>query len=106
MRARDFVYHVTCFTCCMCNKTLLPGDFFGMRDNVIYCRDDYEGILQGMSPGQGIPNGSPGVLGGSVMDSIPYYPETKRTQKGRPRKRKIAAPENNGYRLGKNSIIK
>ncbi|XP_052219473.1 LIM/homeobox protein Lhx9-like isoform X2 [Dreissena polymorpha] len=102
MRARDFVYHVTCFTCCSCNKTLLPGDYFGMRDHVIYCREDYENAVQGLGPGlspaAGIQSGSPGMMGVDGMEPIPFYPETKRTQKGRPRKRKLAAPENSGYR--------
>lgn len=102
MRARDFVYHVTCFTCCMCNKTLLPGDYFGMRDSVIYCREDYEGVIQGLSPGRGLQSTSPGVMGGPGLENIPYFPESKRTQKGRPRKRKLQPPENSGYRqLGK-----
>ncbi|XP_060598268.1 LIM/homeobox protein Lhx9-like [Ruditapes philippinarum] len=99
MRARDFVYHVTCFTCFLCNKTLMPGDYFGMRDNMIYCREDYENMMQGAPQGQGLqPSASPGMMGGPGIENIPYFPpETKRTQKGRPRKRKIAAPDN-GYR--------
>ena len=93
MRARDFVYHMTCFTCSLCLKTLLPGDYFGMRDNAIYCREDYEGILQGFSPGPGLNSPSPGALPGPPIDNIPFYTGAKRTQKGRPRKRKISAPE-------------
>lgn len=106
MRARDFVYHVTCFTCFLCNKTLLPGDYFGMRDTMIYCREDYERLMQDeTSQGQGHglqPSTSPGMMGGPGLENIPYFPtEPKRTQKGRPRKRKIAAPET-GYRsMGK-----
>ena len=102
MRARDYVYHVTCFTCCMCNKTLLPGDYFGMRDSVIYCREDYEGVMQGLSPGSGLQSTSPGVMGGPGLENIPYFPESKRTQKGRPRKRKLQPQDSGGYRqLGK-----
>jgi LIM homeobox protein 2/9 len=81
----------------------MPGDYFGMRDNMIYCREDYENMMQGAPQGQGLqPSASPGMMGGPGLENIPYFPpETKRTQKGRPRKRKIAAPDN-GYRtMGK-----
>ena len=94
MRARDLVYHMTCFTCILCHKSLMPGDYFGMRDNTIYCREDYEGILQGYSPGMGLQSPTPGTI---PIDNIPYFTGPKRTQKGRPRKRKIVAPEGNGF---------
>lgn len=95
MRAKDFVFHMNCFSCYACTKTLLPGDYFGMRDGLVYCRDDYEAIIQG----QTLQSLSPGVLG-SVPDDIPFYTGSKRVQKGRPRKRKIPPPEANGYTQG------
>ncbi|EEB19660.1 Ultrabithorax, putative [Pediculus humanus corporis] len=42
MRARDFVFHVHCFTCTVCNSTLTKGDHFGLRDGAIYCRTHYD----------------------------------------------------------------
>lgn len=38
MRARHLVFHVTCFTCVVCNSALTKGDQFGMRDSQIFCR--------------------------------------------------------------------
>ena len=42
MRAREFVYHVQCFTCAHCHVQLTKGDQFGMSGPVIYCRDHYQ----------------------------------------------------------------
>ncbi|KAH7636631.1 lim/homeobox protein lhx9-like protein [Dermatophagoides farinae] len=43
MRVRDHnVYHLQCFTCAWCNVTLAQGDLFGVRDNLVYCRNHYE----------------------------------------------------------------
>ncbi|GIX82369.1 hypothetical protein CEXT_613831 [Caerostris extrusa] len=46
MRAREHVYHLHCFTCATCNKPLTKGDYFGLREDVIYCRAHYEMLLQ------------------------------------------------------------
>ncbi|XP_013147486.1 PREDICTED: LIM/homeobox protein Lhx9-like [Papilio polytes] len=42
MRARDMVYHLTCFTCIACGTLLSKGDVFGMRDGLVYCRPHYD----------------------------------------------------------------
>ncbi|XP_067662093.1 LIM/homeobox protein Lhx9-like [Haliotis asinina] len=88
MRARDLVYHLSCFTCSSCNRALTPGEQFGMKDHLVYCRTDYEIIFQGeylqsLSPELGGPN-------------IPYYNGVGAVQKGRPRKRKSPCPELEG----------
>ncbi|KAJ8301045.1 hypothetical protein KUTeg_022564 [Tegillarca granosa] len=82
MKARDMVYHISCFTCASCNKTLATGDQFGMKENLVYCRTDYEIIFQeeyfhGVDPGLSCP-----------PVPIPYYNGVGAVQKGRPRKRK------------------
>lgn len=84
MRAKDLVFHISCFTCASCNKTLTTGDQFGMQDDLIYCRNDYEIIFQGdyfsrMHPAMPCPNGG----------HLPFYNGVgTAVQKGRPRKRK------------------
>ncbi|KAK1327959.1 hypothetical protein QTO34_012381 [Cnephaeus nilssonii] len=50
MRARDAVYHLSCFTCSTCSKTLTTGDHFGMKDSLVYCRAHFEALLQGEYP--------------------------------------------------------
>jgi LIM homeobox protein 2/9 len=42
MRVRDNIYHMQCFTCAWCNTTLSQGDYFGLKDNLVYCRTHYE----------------------------------------------------------------
>ncbi|XP_043938069.1 LIM/homeobox protein Lhx9-like [Protopterus annectens] len=42
MRARDAVFHLGCFTCRSCDRPLLTGDLFGMREGQIYCHVHYE----------------------------------------------------------------
>ncbi|XP_013402765.1 LIM/homeobox protein Lhx9 isoform X2 [Lingula anatina] len=87
MRARDLVYHLTCFTCVTCNRGLTPGDQFGMKDTMIYCRTHYELMLQG----DYLPALSPTMPG--LTAQLPYYNGVGATQKGRPRKRKSPAPD-------------
>ena len=38
MKARDWVYHLNCFTCVSCNKVLTTGEHFGMKDDLIFCK--------------------------------------------------------------------
>jgi LIM homeobox protein 2/9 len=74
---------------------LTPGEEFGLRDGLIYCRTDYELISQGdyipsLSPGGlGLPGHSPNGAG-----SVPgFYNGVGSVQKGRPRKRKSPLPD-------------
>nr|XP_042907001.1 LIM/homeobox protein Lhx9-like [Parasteatoda tepidariorum] len=59
MRARDLVYHLHCFTCAWCNTALTQGDYFGLRDNLVYCRVHYELMTHGENF---LPNGESGPL--------------------------------------------
>ena len=42
MRARDKIFHIDCFRCCVCAKHLVPGDEFALRSDALYCKDDYD----------------------------------------------------------------
>ena len=55
MRARDLVYHLSCFTCTACNLALTPGDYFGMRDSHVYCRLHYETVVSPRRHGEQTP---------------------------------------------------
>ena len=46
MRAREHVYHISCFACDRCKRILATGEYFGMRGMQIYCKADYEVVLQ------------------------------------------------------------
>ena len=90
MRAREHVYHIGCFTCASCNKALTTGDYFGMKDSMIYCRSHYELVLQGeFMP----PDGIASNMGPGPHTQIPFYNGVGTAQKGRPRKRKSPMPE-------------
>ncbi|CAL8393077.1 unnamed protein product [Boreogadus saida] len=94
MRARDSVYHLSCFTCTTCNKTLSTGDHFGMKDNLVYCRGHFE---TGGAPGAGdyhpqLNYAELAGKGGGGGLALPYFNGgTGTAQKGRPRKRKSPA---------------
>ena len=79
MRARNHVYHVTCFTCFTCNKALQAGDTFGLRDQLVYCQVHYENSYHAEYIAL-----SPDMNAGQV----PYYNGVGTLQKGRPRKRR------------------
>ncbi|XP_078075470.1 LIM/homeobox protein Lhx9 isoform X1 [Mustelus asterias] len=88
MRARDSVYHLSCFTCTTCNKTLTTGDHFGMKDNLVYCRVHFESLMQGDYHTQLNYTELAAKSGGL---GLPYFNGTGTVQKGRPRKRKSPA---------------
>lgn len=56
-KAQDFVYHLHCFACIICNRQLATGDeFYLMEDGRLVCKEDYEtakqnGNQHGPSPG-------------------------------------------------------
>ncbi|XP_059161518.1 insulin gene enhancer protein ISL-2-like isoform X1 [Physella acuta] len=54
------VYHLNCFRCIMCNKPLVTGDEFAIREDGLFCRADHDVIDRSVtgSPCQDI--GSPG----------------------------------------------
>lgn len=41
LRAKQFIYHLDCFTCVTCHLPLHPGDEFGLKDELIFCRQHY-----------------------------------------------------------------
>ncbi|XP_064616335.1 LIM/homeobox protein Lhx9-like isoform X2 [Liolophura sinensis] len=84
MRAKELVYHLNCFTCASCNKTLTTGDHFGMKESLVYCRSHYELLFQG----EFLHSLPPSLTSGHV----PFYNGVAAVQKGRPRKRKNSLP--------------
>ncbi|XP_029195579.1 LIM homeobox transcription factor 1-beta-like isoform X6 [Acropora millepora] len=54
MRALGNVYHLQCFVCAMCGQRLVKGQEFALKDNKLYCKDDY-----GKLPTKGSSNSPP-----------------------------------------------
>ena len=60
-KAQDFVYHLHCFACIICNRQLATGDeFYLMEDGRLVCKEDYPAGREepgswgdGRSPGTG-----------------------------------------------------
>lgn len=42
MRAKQLVFHVSCFSCEVCNTRLTKGDQFGIKNSSILCRLHFE----------------------------------------------------------------
>ncbi|ODN01329.1 Insulin enhancer protein isl-1, partial [Orchesella cincta] len=42
MRARSKIYHMDCFRCVACERQLVPGDEFALREDGLFCKDDHE----------------------------------------------------------------
>uniref|UniRef100_A0A1S4M4I0 Lim homeobox protein, putative n=1 Tax=Ixodes scapularis TaxID=6945 RepID=A0A1S4M4I0_IXOSC len=59
MRALEHVFHVACFACVVCGRTLQKGDQFVVRSGRLYCRPDFEKEMA-LVPGAG-QNGQPAV---------------------------------------------
>ncbi|KAL4593287.1 LIM/homeobox protein Lhx2 [Arapaima gigas] len=92
MRARDLVYHLSCFTCTACGRLLTTGDHFGMKDSLVYCRAHLETLVRGDHQarfGHADPVAGKGPPAGLAL---PYYSGVGTVQKGRPRKRKSPGP--------------
>ncbi|KAJ8737897.1 hypothetical protein PYW08_000492 [Mythimna loreyi] len=89
MRARDLVYHLTCFTCVACGTQLSKGDVFGMRDGLVYCRPHYDSACLDDYCDEDMTNVYRCQDLHSEGDSPQYY-NGGPSLKGRPRKRKLA----------------
>ena len=100
MRARDMVYHVGCFACASCNAVLNTGEQFGMRDNLIFCKQHYEFPSSGEFPPQSM-MGELKDMGNSLSPQY-GFPGVNPPNKGRPRKRKNqpTCGDMNGYSTG------
>ncbi|GFG35292.1 hypothetical protein Cfor_01350, partial [Coptotermes formosanus] len=42
MRAKTKIYHIECFRCSACERHLIPGDEFALREDGLFCKEDHE----------------------------------------------------------------
>ena len=40
MRAKNKIFHIDCFCCVACNRQLVPGDEFALREDGLFCKAD------------------------------------------------------------------
>ncbi|KRY47934.1 Replication factor C subunit 1, partial [Trichinella britovi] len=91
MRARDYVFHLHCFTCVVCNVPMQPGSLFGLGNNgLIYCNAHCGGTWSANEHGSASPVACQAGTG-------PYWSVSHSTEKprskGRPRRRKVTTVE-------------
>ena len=67
---KSTVYHLNCFRCVVCNKPLVTGDEFAIREDGLFCRADHDVMDRSVttSPCQDI--GSPGSANGNSNSAI------------------------------------
>ncbi|XP_014249515.1 insulin gene enhancer protein ISL-1 [Cimex lectularius] len=51
MRAKTKIYHIECFRCSACERQLIPGDEFALREDGLFCKEDHE-VLEKASNGE------------------------------------------------------
>ncbi|XP_055948549.1 LIM/homeobox protein Lhx9-like [Argiope bruennichi] len=86
------VFHLHCFTCAWCNTALTQGDYFGLRDTLVYCKPHYEMLVRDhYAPSPHHPLQHPDAMEPGGYG--PYAVEPPTGRKGRPRKKKNADPD-------------
>ena len=43
MRARNRIFHLDCFKCIACERQLIPGDSYALKDDGLYCNEHHKG---------------------------------------------------------------
>lgn len=51
MRAKTKIYHIDCFRCSACERQLIPGDEFALREDGLFCKEDHE-VLEKATNGE------------------------------------------------------
>ncbi|XP_039276996.1 insulin gene enhancer protein ISL-1 isoform X1 [Nilaparvata lugens] len=51
MRAKTKIYHIECFRCSACERQLIPGDEFALREDGLFCKEDHE-VLEKTTNGE------------------------------------------------------
>lgn len=51
MRAKTKIYHIECFRCSACERQLIPGDEFALREDGLFCKEDHE-VLEKATNGE------------------------------------------------------
>ena len=65
MRTLHNVFHLHCFVCAVCCRSLTRGDQYVVRAGQVVCRADYEKeyfMVQGFSPPEMLQDGQQGML--------------------------------------------
>ncbi|CAF0725803.1 unnamed protein product [Didymodactylos carnosus] len=104
MRAKQYIYHLECFSCVSCNQPLHPGDEFGLKDDELFCRVhyyEYESLLS--SPSTNHPPPPPPPQLSAYLNSIQYSPLPFMPEESGYYSLPLTATSNNGSGSGSGS---
>ncbi|KAL3184333.1 hypothetical protein MRX96_000726 [Rhipicephalus microplus] len=71
MRARQHVYHLDCFRCQACERQLMPGDEFALREDGLFCRADHDVLDKFASSAHGAPPAANGIHVAPNAEPVP-----------------------------------
>nr|CAD7408731.1 unnamed protein product [Timema cristinae] len=69
MRAKTKIYHIECFRCSACERQLIPGDEFALREDGLFCKEDHE-VLEKATNSENNNN----TTNGERLNNRPMYP--------------------------------
>lgn len=94
MRAQNLIYHVDCFSCHICDTKLTTGQHFGTHKALVYCRENYEGVVadQGFAEQEGEALSGRG-LNRRRGEEKGGFGGGAGTKQGRPRKKRATAAQ-------------
>ena len=70
MRARNRIFHLDCFKCIACERQLIPGDSYALKDDGLYCNEHHKACdKEGGIAGEGENNNNKSILNNNSNNS-------------------------------------
>ena len=70
MRARNRIFHLDCFKCIACERQLIPGDSYALKEDGLYCNEHHKACdNDGGIAGEGENNNNKSILNNNSNNS-------------------------------------
>ena len=70
MRARNRIFHLDCFKCIACERQLIPGDSYALKDDGLYCNEHHKACdKEGGIAGEGENNNNKSIINNNSNNS-------------------------------------